>query len=453
MTPNREQRGATMTTVNRRRWLGGLVWGAGGALLGPIARRLTAEAAGAPGPRRLVMVVCGGGMLEKNYTCPARSETDFDLPSIFQPLEPYKRDLLILSKFANPFGKGLHGDEAATLTAQGRNEDKTQKGGSIDRFVAKRIGAGDPFSSINLGLWENEVVASLNKTDPVPNCSREETGLPYPAEAFPDQAFARIFADAATGGAPAPNAGLLRALDRSVLDFALDDVARLQGRLAAPERARLDQYLTSLRELETRLNAAPVAAPGNGCAGLAPPRKYTKRELNDVVLDENIDDHLGIIFNALACGRTKVATFMLHGQDSPHNLYKALGDPEGYHKHCHAGRGEWIVKTNAYWSQKVAKLWGMLRTVPEGSGTLADNTLLVYMNAGGGEHHNGSDRHAFVFLGNAGGHLRTGRCLTFPKGAHVTGDVFTSIAHAMGITVEKFGDQATVKGALPGLRA
>lgn len=439
--------------MKRRDLFRGMLWGAGGALLAPMAERLVAEAAGAPPPRRLVVVVCGGGMLEKNYTCVARSETDFDLSPIFQPFEPYKRDLLILSKFANPYGKDLHGDAGVCLTVQGRQDDGTPKGPSLDRFVAKRIGASDPFSSINVGLWENEVVASLNKSDPVPNCSKEESGVANPAEAFPDLAFARIFGDLTAGGGPAVNVDLLRAMDRSVLDFALDDVGRLQARLSAPEKARPDQYLTSLRELEGRLTATPAAALGGGCDKLPPPHKYARRDLNDVVLDDNLDDQVSIVFNALTCGRTKVASLMIHGNSSPHNLYKVLDDPEGYHKHCHAGRLDWIQKTNAYWSSKVAKLWGMLRAVPEGNGTMADNTLVMYMNVGGGEHHNGSDRHAIVLLGSAGGYLKSGRYLTYPKGAYITADVFTSVANAVGVPVEKFGDQALAHGALPNLRA
>src|SRR4051794_26255461 len=147
-----------MHIVGRRNFLAGLGLGAGSQLLGGMFRSLLPEALGAPLTRkRLILFTAANGFLEKFYTCPSRSETDFDLSPVFQPVAAHKAKMVIASKFYNPFSKALHGNQHATLTVKestrpGESQERGPPGGiSIDRLLARTLGAGDAFSSTASG--------------------------------------------------------------------------------------------------------------------------------------------------------------------------------------------------------------------------------------------------------------------------------------------------------------
>jgi hypothetical protein len=122
-----------------------------------------------------------------------------------------------------------------------------------------------------------------------------------------------------------------------------------------------------------------------------------------------------------------------------------------HHRICHgSGTDAAIAKVDQHFCSLVAHLWQRLKSVPEGNGTMADNTLLVWINSGGGLHHGGHNNHAVVLLGG-GGSFRTGRYLSYPAMRHCISDVYVSIAHAMGVDIKTFGDPMHCKGPLPGL--
>lgn len=449
-----------MSTIGRRGFVASLGLGAGAYLLDPIARRLVAEARGqASAKRRFVTFGFGCGFEVKDYEhdtggAPERAfGPDFPLRPAFAPLDPYRQDLLILERFFVPpaiIGDALHGAGVATFTLRKTVTPGTRVpgGATIDRFIAKAIGGNDPFSSINLGYSHNtgSFVAVEN------NRSADGPATSYPAETDPKKAFAALFgvAGAAPAGVAPVDPQKAFAGQKSVLDLVRADVARLQGRLAGPERAKLDQYLTSLRELEGRLSKLATPGPavmGASCNRPADPALGMYPSGN-LLVPEAVDAFLDVVFTAIACGRTHVATYW-QGMGAFGIRYANVGDMYDLHSNYHQSRRDIIAATNVYLMGLLAKFYARLKTVPEGNGTLADSTLIMSINDAGGSHHNGWDRHSVVLLGRLGGALRTGRYMKFPMMQYSLGPVFTSIANLMGAETAGFGDGTT--GPLPGL--
>jgi hypothetical protein len=156
-----------------------------------------------------------------------------------------------------------------------------------------------------------------------------------------------------------------------------------------------------------------------------------------------------VTFNAQQCGLTRVSIVFFSAGFEPHHLYKFLGDTIGHHKQCHDNNDAMIAKIDSYVVSQVADMWKRLKAAPEGNGSMADSSLLMLVNTGGGVHHGGAGSHAMVLVGSAGGAIKSGRYLSYAKGKHCIGDAYASIATAMGVPTEKFGDKSV--GPLPGL--
>src|SRR5262245_58759976 len=149
-----------MKLIGRRDFLASMGLGPGAYLLGSIFKSdLLPEAMGASAPKKhFFMMTRGQGWLENMYTCPSRSETDFDLAEGYAPLAPFKKDLVIASKFHNPHDRVLHGNNFAFLTVMRSPTPVTDAdaglpgGPSIDRAIGKLVGAGDPFPAISYSI-------------------------------------------------------------------------------------------------------------------------------------------------------------------------------------------------------------------------------------------------------------------------------------------------------------
>ena len=147
--------------IARRKFLAGLGLGAASPLLTSIAGKLVGEAMAQPATgarfKRLILFTGSNGMLERFTTCKARGERDFDLGPIYQPVAAYKDRMTIAHRFFIPHSKDLHGSQTSTLTVMpctnpGASHFRAPPGGiSIDRHIAKKIGAGDAFSSTAVG--------------------------------------------------------------------------------------------------------------------------------------------------------------------------------------------------------------------------------------------------------------------------------------------------------------
>jgi hypothetical protein len=432
-----------MHIIGRRNFLAGVGLGAGSHLLGGIFKSLLPEALGAPLTRkRLILYTAANGFLERFYTCANRSPTDFDLSPVFQPLAAHKSQMVIASKFFNPFSKALHGNQHATLVVkESTNPNVSQERGppggiSIDRFLAKQIGKDDAFSSTASGRGI---------------CvSADGPGQSFPSISSPGKAFDTYFAaaGAAPGEPPVSGGGSLEsnfAKNRSFLDVLRGDIGRMNQRLAGPEKAKLDQYLESLRSLETQLQQRSMAAMG--CVkGARPTAETATHKLGDVLAA-----HTDVILAAQKCGLTRISHILFEGMEGPHIRYDWLNDPRNHHDDHHAGDMTTCLKIATWWMSQINRMVEGLAATKEGNGTMLDNSLVVFINTCGGSHHRGQNNHAVVFIGGAGGALKTGRYLTYPEGKHCISDVYVSLANMLDVPITSFGEANVCKGPLPGL--
>jgi hypothetical protein len=434
------------TSSTRRKFLAGLGLGAASPLLTSIAGKLVGEAlAQTAGPakfKRFFLFSGANGLLE-TFTAPkARGEKDFDLGPVYQPIAAYKDRLTIALRFFIPHTRDLHGSRTSTTTCVASPSPKTNPappgGVSIDRYIARKIGNGDAFSSTAVGRGDSLSADGSNQS--------------YPLIYYPEAAFAKFFGGGVPGtGGGGGFVGDFASKDKTILDWMRADAGRLNARLAAPERAKLDQYLESLRSLERQIGTRAMAQ--GSCKKPAPSSTKTPASCNGQTgtngCGQAIEQLVDISFMAQQCGLTHVSYLSFEGMGGPHIKYDWLGDPRNHHDDNHAGDLAIIQKIETWWFSMIGRLANQLAQAPEGSGTMLDNSLIALVNTGGGLHHRGFNRHPLILLGGRAG--SAGRYLDYPEGKHFKGEAYASIANAFGIPTEKFGDPMYCPAPLAGL--
>lgn len=429
---------------------------------GALGRSLAAEATGAL-PRRFILYVDRHGWESRHrptnapahrdtlVSAPLTAET---LPPALAPLSPWVSRLSILDRFYCPFAKYLHGNGQATtqvMPPADPNFDKASGAGlkaggvSLDRRVAQAIGKEDPFPWVGLGV----PFAGTSSADGV----NQSVGV----DQDPAVAFTRLFGDRTVSQAEAA-ARLARR--RSVLDFVASETRTMTAQVTRAQRPKVDQYLTSLRDLELQLGKLQVAAGACGTTPAPPAGVAPKATLRGNIIPELADMQSQVAFHALACGLTRVVAMSFMTE---RNKYGFLSIDKDKHDLSHNMEPmldpRRLEQVDAWQAGRLAGLLKVLESTPEGGGTMLDGTLIAWVNTGGGPHHNGYNKHAVVLIGGARGHFSTGRYLGYPvqgkagDGVRCLSDVYVSILNALGIPDQTFGDPAHNKGPLLELRA
>jgi len=460
--------------LHRRRFLRTLGAGVGAGLLSPILSDLSAEAQAGSAPKRFVMIITSNGFpstvdtpINEFYRPGPVVEPPKDtarltpwgstpLAPLLSAFEPVKDDFTIIDGLYNPRNLDLHGNMFGATCVMDRPAGAmdAQPGGiSIDRYIAKAIGQGTPFDSINLAVLYHDFQPNHRSSDG-PN-------IQFPAESNPMSAFTKYFGDATAGASDEAAVARKLAREQGILAFVRDDVGRIKQRLGAYERTKLDQYLESLSGLEKQLSA--VAMSSVDCSALKPPA-VDKGSYYEAISPEVVDAQVEITANALLCGITRVAALSFGTDDGgiSHYGYTALNNKRSHHGYCHDGNLEAQTEIHTYIYSKVAALWQKLKAVPEGNGSVADNTVLLVINDGGGVHHDGTQYMPLFMLGSGGGYLKKGMFVELPApeigykrwgGTTCTSEVFVTVANALGVDTSTFGDPSICKGPVAVLRA
>jgi hypothetical protein len=448
-----------MHLIRRRDYLRGLGLGAGGFLLAPLCRGLLAEAAGAPvNRRRFVVFTAGNGWghqgqprdafaMGGNLYTTVRSETDWDLPAALMPLAAYKSKLTVMGPLPHPYGNNQHGCNNSTLSCVPTIAPNNQHGGiSLDRFIGQKIGAGDAFPSVIVATSE------FGRIDgPAIHTSADGPMQPVAAPNTPVRAFAK-YLGGASGSLPGVDPMVAFDQDRSVLDAMVADVKRVQSRFVGYEKRKFDQILDSCREFENQL-VQRQAKTGAGAAGAPLPPTVDKSGLNP----DTVKGHTDVLFQALAFGMTHVGHMSWMGRDAYNDSWSSIGVPGDMHLSIMHGQvknpppgfdlTKAVQTVLQFHASEVARLFDRLKQVPEDGGTMADNTLLMWINSGGAKHHDGSATMPLVFVGDLRGQWAgAGKWLKFP-GRNVS-DAFVTAARAVGVDTMTFGDPKVCKGPL-----
>lgn len=411
--------------------------------------RLLAAAAGASAtaaPRRLAFVYVPNGMNMQQWR-PAQTGTDFELPSTLAPLAPVRRQVQVISGLAhrkaaaNGDGAGDHARASATFLT-GCQARKTagadiRVGVSVDQIAAQRVGRATRLPSLELACDKARLAGACDSGYACAyqfNLSWRSESTPVPPEVDPRLLFDRLFGNPTGEGTAEARAR--RDLERkSVLDFVLDDARRLQGQLGTTDRRKLDEYLTSVRELELRIANA----------------SQFQQALPDARQPDGIpatnEQHVRLMFDLLALAfqtdSTRIATFML-AHDGSNRPYPFLGISDGHHELSHhqrrADKLEKIAQINHFHVTQFAYFLQKLGSLREGNGTVLDNSMIVYGSGiSDGDRHNHDDL-PVLLAGGGGGTLQPGRHIQVPN-VPMT-NLYLSLLDRMGAPVERLGDSS-----------
>jgi hypothetical protein len=411
-----------------------------------------ATAAKTVAPRRMAFIYVPNGCHMEDWT-PASEGANFELPPILKPLEAVKSDVMVLSGLtcdkARPNGDGA-GDHARASSAflTGAQARKTaganfRSGVSADQVAAQRLGDQTRLASLELGI---EKFRGSGNCDSGYSCVYEHTlawrnpTTPLPTEVDPKLIFDRLFSDRPND----PDRLKRSRLRSSVLDAVLDDAHSLERQLGGTDRQKLDQYLTSVRDLEERIQRSEKLPPVHLPEGTKRPEEQPA----------DLTEHLRLVSDTLVLAFqtdvTRVATFMF-GREGSDRSYAMVGVKEGHHSITHhQNKPELLAKIraiNTYHIEQFAYLLGRLRSIPEGEGTLLDNCLIAYGSAiADGNRHDHGDL-PILLAGRGGGTIQSGRHLRVPRDTPLT-NLWLAMLERMGAPTKQLGDST---GVLEGL--
>lgn len=440
--------------MDRRTFLKTLGLGVAGAATLPLMPSLSRSAT-EDFPTRLVIVFSANGTIPWRWR-PEGGEYDWTIPddSILTPLRPYRDDLLILDGIdmisaRNGPGDGhqrgmghmLTGTELGTgdFTGGGGELAGYAGGISVDQYIAQHIHQGEMFDSLEFGIQCGRPTTWSRM------CSK---GYNQPVEPVQDPytIYDRIF-----GAIEQSSAERARNLARrqSVLDFVRQDLRQVEKKASQNDRERLEQHLASIRELEQQLNTGNA----DGIACQAPDqgqRIDPSKEANFPQTGRLMTD---MLVTSLACGLTRVASLQWSRSVSPVS-HPWAGVSGRHHDLSHEGDSnasavESLVEINRWYAEQFAYLIEKMKQVPEGDGTLLDNSLVVWVNELGKGNSHTRNNVPYVIAGNGGGAWRNGRYLTFEDDPH--NNFLVSLCRAMGVQTDTFGNPEYCTGALSGL--
>jgi hypothetical protein len=439
-----------------------LLRGAAGVAIGlPFLEAMSPRASADTFPKRFLVFFTANGTVEGNWL-PMGNGNAFSLGSILQPLDSIKDKLLILSGFDNKVALESPGDghqtgmgcmltasklNVGTLFCEGTCDTPKyvdwSSGISIDQYVAQKVGQATKFPSVEFGVQVED--ASVWS-----RMSYLGDSQPVPPQDDPKKNFDRLF-----GSLSADPFGQKKQHDgrKSVLDFVDDDLTRLNARLGSADKKKLDAHLDAIRAIEKSLDK-PGAVLGGSCA------VPTYGDPGDIYKNANFPAvgkaQMDLIAMAIACDLTRVAS--LQWDTAVSNVQFSwlgiTGQNSGHHDMSHFPDDDQttqanLTKINTWYAEQFAYLCQKLDAVPEGNGTMLDNTVILWCNElGKGNAHTRSNMH-WLLAGGAGGYFKTGRFLQFNGDSH--SNLLVSIANAMGIQTNSFGDPAYCTGPMAGL--
>jgi hypothetical protein len=447
------------TPITRRTALKGLGTAIALPWLESLSFAAPAAAASAP-PRRLAFVYVPNGVNMTAWT-PAAEGKLGELPETLKPLEGVKEYVNVFGGLAcdkaraNGDGPGDHARAMASFLT-GRQARKThgadiRVGISADQHVANAIGDNTRFPSLELGI---ERGGNTGNCDSGYSCAYSHNlswrgeATPNAKEVEPKAVFDRLF-----GGNDPKELAEARAkrelYNRSVLDFVNEDAKGLTKTLGTADQRKLDEYLSSVREVEQRIEKARKAISGP----VAKPNMSVPETQGDMYWRQHYPDHLKLMCDLLVLAfqtdLTRVATFPFANEGS-NRPYKMIEVAEGHHDLSHHGNDakklEKIKKINTFHMEHFAYLLTRMKAVKEANGTtLLDNAMVLYGSGNGdGNRHNHDDL-PILLVGRGGGTIETGRHIRIPRRPEIPiTNLFLALFERMGAPTRSFGDSTGV---------
>jgi hypothetical protein len=398
-----------------------------------------AQTAAAPTLRAGFIYIPHGAVMSQ-WT-PEKTGTDFEFTPILKPLEPFRKQLTIVSGLENKaaIAPPVHALSPGTWLGgvKPRKSASPWAGKTIDQMIAEKISGDAPFPSLEVAI---EGRGGGGSCDREYGCSYSGTisfrapNQPLPMETDPRKLFQRLFG---RGDSPEERKRISSQYV-SVLDLVSKEAADLQRTLGAADKAVLTDYLDTVRGIEEQIG------------------KMEARDLSKLALPPtptgppaNIDAHLNLMMDLVTLayqgGLTRVFSLMMAGEVSGLS-YTHIGVPDAYHPISHYGadktKMDKCAKIQTYYSTVMARFLDKLKALPDGDGNMLDHGLFVY-----GSNMSNSDRHnhaplPMTIIGGANGKVKGGQHLKYPDQTPLSNLLLTVVQRA-GLEVDKVGDDGT----------
>ncbi len=396
-------------------------------------------------PTRLCFVYVPNGMVMANWK-PATEGKDFAFTPILKPLDPFREQTLVLSGLmdynANALGDG-GGDHARAassfLTGAHPRESGSDilAGVSADQIAAQAIGHETRLPSLELGLEDTRIVGLCDGNYScayTSSISWRTPTTPLPPVPNPRHVFERLFGKVDPGADPATAARRAR-YRKSILDGAVEETRRLNASVGDADRRKIDEYLTSIREVERSIQRAQHPRPADGQAMERPPG-----------IPADYAEHARLIFDLLALAfqsdSTRIATMMI-GRESSIRSYDQIGIPEAHHQLSHhrndpANLAK-LTKIQTYHVSLFAKFIAKLQSTNDGDGSLLDRSLILYGAGIADSNRHTHEKLPVLVVGKGNGAVRTGRHIDFGKDTPVT-NLLLALLDRVNVRPGRLGD-------------
>jgi hypothetical protein len=383
-------------------------------------------------PKRFAVLFMGNGINEDHWSAEG-SGAGMKLSKTLSVLEPLKQKINVIDGLFNraATGMGIHPPQTGSLLSGAHIQKGAiiHSGVSVDQMIANTVGQDTTQSSIVLaceapmtGYHETNFSMAYSS-----HISWQSPDSPVPVELYPSLAFDSLF----------ENRGSLR--NMSILDRVKDRAETLSRKISSDDKAKLDEYLTSVREVEKRVEGMREVKSA--------PKSTMERPANG--LPDDLRDHTRLMCDIIAIAfqtdRTRVASLIL-ARDLSALYYPFLDVKDGHHAASHNNNSDGYERIAHFHLSQFAYLAAKLDAMPEGDGTVLDHSCLMFLsNLWIGRKHDNS-RLPLVLAGGLGGTLETGRTLNY---LHSSEDnrkmcsLYLSIMDRMGIKVDHFGDSDT----------
>jgi hypothetical protein len=392
-------------------------------------------------PKRFAALFMGNG-INPNHWSARGTGADMELSKSLEPLAALRPRLNVISGLFNKraTGVGIHpGQTGNILSGAALQKGAVLRGGtSMDQVLAARF--ADETAQPSLVLGCEQPITGYHETNfsmaYSSHISWQNANSPVPMEVYPSLAFDSLF----------DNQGSRRML--SILDRVRDQAAAVSRQVSHADKAKLDEYLSSVREVETRIertrsakDRADERAQARGRPTLTMPRP-------DNGLPEDIRAHMRLMCDIVALAfqtdKTRVATLLLC-RDLSGLFYPFLDVRTAHHPTSHDDQSDAYERVTRYYVSQLAYLAGRLADMREGETTVLDNSCLMFIsNMWSGTRHD-SSKVPLLLVGSLGGTLATGRVLDYTD----HGDdnrklcsLYLSLMNRMGVRADRFGDAA-----------
>jgi hypothetical protein len=385
-----------------------------------------AEKRAASSAKRFVCVAANYGMYPGGFF-PEQTGADYNMPSLLKSLEPHRRDLSIFTNLDHPGVGGGHGCSNTFLNGVELKDtkDRPQRLHSLDQLLAEQLGEGTRFPSLLLGAG---------------GISWSRAGITLPTNGDPARVFAKLFVE----DNPKMKQRTRQFIDEdaSILDVVRQDAARLNTRLAKADQAKLDQFLTAIREVERKLkrqaNWLDIAKPKAS-------DKVIRGDDNDeMIVDLAYPYNTSVMYDLMVLAlQTNSTNVICYGHPGGNRLFPFDGITLGYHSLTHHGKRPELLNElaiiEAFYAAQFSRFLTKLKDTPDSAGrSLLDSTLVLF-GSGMGNASAHSSRNLPIMV--AGGGLKNGSHHRFPRqgrDGRPLSDLFVTILQKFGIEQDKF---------------